>query len=82
MSYQRPVYSSHTMAQAAISAAFAVAYPHGATPEQLSNFEDGFSSAMNAYVGGPSRGDAWTIGRRAGLAYYSAVSRYGKVETV
>lgn len=33
-------------------------------------FSEGWGSAFNAHVGGPSRGDAWKLGRRAGRVYY------------
>ena len=36
------------------------------------DFSDGWDSSLNAYVGGPSRGDAWATGRRAGLVYHGA----------
>lgn len=59
--------------RAAVNAAFA-ATSLERTKDNLLRFGEGWDSAMNAYVGGPSRGDAWKLGRRAGLVYYGAAS--------
>jgi hypothetical protein len=58
---------------AAIEAAFAASSLER-TDFNRTRFQEGWSSALNAYVGGPSRGEAWDVGRRAGKAYYLKVS--------
>lgn len=61
----------HPGVNAAVNAAFA-ATSLERTDHNLLRFHEGWNSSFNAYVGGPSRGDAWKLGRRAGLVYYGA----------